>query len=129
MKRLIGIVAVVALAGGALAAGWLRAAEDIPVTDPVPVSAESPFRYPISLWDRRAEGETVLMIHVSDMGRVDSAYVLLSSGEHAFDSAATAGARELLFSPARRGDERVARWVRLPVRFRMPADSGPGVPQ
>ncbi|MBW3554859.1 MAG: energy transducer TonB [Gemmatimonadetes bacterium] len=121
MKRVIGFVAALLLVGAA-AAGWLIGDDDVPLTDPVPLSDESPFRYPIGLWDRRVEGETVLMVHVTDMGAVDSAYVLLSSGEAAFDSAALAGSGALRFAPARRGEDRVASWARLPVRFRMPAD-------
>lgn len=121
MKGVIGFVAALLLVGAA-AAGWLIGDDDVPLTDPVPLSDESPFRYPIGLWDRRVEGETVLMVHVTDMGAVDSAYVLLSSGEAAFDDAALAGSAALRFAPARRGEDRVASWARLPVRFRMPAD-------
>lgn len=115
--------AALVVAGGAVAVGWLAGEGEVVATSPVPLPLESPFRYPIALWDRRAEGETILMVHVTDVGRVDSAYVLLSSGEAAFDSAAVAGSRGLRFSPARRGDDRVASWARLPVRFRLPADS------
>ena len=121
MKRVLGFVAALLLVGAA-AAGWLIGEDEAPVTLPVPLSDESPFRYPIGLWDRRIEGETVLMVHVDDMGAVDSAYVLLSSGQPAFDSAALAGAEVLRFAPARRGEDRVASWARLPVRFRIPAD-------
>ena len=122
MKRVLGFAAALLLVGAA-AAGWLVGDEEVPVTEPVPLSDDSPFRYPIPLWDRGVEGETVLMVHVTDMGAVDSAYVLLSSGEAAFDSAALAGSGALLFAPSRRGEDRVASWARLPVRFRMPADS------
>ena len=122
MKRVLGFVAALLLVGAA-ATSWFIGEDDVPVTDPVPLSDESPFRYPIRLWDRGVEGETVLMVHVTDTGAVDSAYVLLSSGEAAFDSAALAGSDALRFAPARRGEDRVASWARLPVRFRMPADS------
>ena len=94
-----------------------------PVTRPQPISVDSPFQYPIELWDQRIEGETVVMVHVTDMGGVDSAYVHQTSGQEAFDSAAVRGARQLRFSPGRRGDRRVDTWARLPVRFRMPQDS------
>ena len=122
MKRVLGFVAALLLVGAA-ATSWFIGDDDVPVTVPVPLSGDSPFRYPIPLWDRGVEGETVLMVHVTDMGAVDSAYVLLSSGEPAFDSAALAGSGALRFAPARRGEDRVAAWARLPVRFRMPADS------
>ncbi|MFW6331350.1 MAG: energy transducer TonB, partial [Gemmatimonadota bacterium] len=82
--------------------------ESEPTTQPRAISVESPFEYPVALWDAGVEGETVVMIHVTDAGQVDSAYVLEPSGEAAFDSAALAGAYELRFAPARRGAERVA---------------------
>lgn len=98
-----------------------------PTTEPAPISADSPFRYPIQLWDKGLEGQTVLMVHVTDMGAVDTAYVQQSSGQSAFDSAALAGVGHLLFSPARKGkdQERVATWVRLPVRFSLKGGPGP----
>ena len=81
---------------------------------------ESPFRYPIGEWDADVEGEAILMVHVTDMGDVDSVYVLESSGRPALDSAALAGARELEFAPGRRGEERIDMWAKLPVRFAKP---------
>lgn len=95
------------------------------ITDPRSISTESPFRYPVALWDTGVEGESVVMVHVTDAGGVDSVYVLQRSEHPAFDSAAVAGAYELRFAPGRRGDDRVAMWVRLPVRFRLD-DPGAG---
>lgn len=100
------------------------AAEE-PVTDPQPIPQESPFRYPVELWDAGEAGETVVMVHVTEVGQVDSVYVLESSGRASFDSAAVAGARQLEFAPGRRGQEPVPTWARLPVRFSPPA-SGTG---
>ena len=84
---------------------------------PTVVSDSSPFSYPVALWDRGVEGETELMILVSEMGEVDSVYVSKASGVEPFDSAALAGARQLRFSPARSGDHRIAKWIRVPIRF------------
>jgi TonB family protein len=110
--------------GGALIALAVAACgPEEPVTDPQSISVDSPFQYPIELWDERVEGETVVMVHVTEMGAVDSVYVQETSGQPAFDSAAVTGARELRFSPGRRGERRVDMWARLPVRFRMPPDS------
>lgn len=120
MRALIGVAAVVVVMGSA-AVAWLGAEEDVVRSDPFPISEVSPFHYPIELWDRRVEGETVLMVHVTKAGVVDTAYVLVSSGRAAFDSAAIAGSRDLRFAPGRRGDDRIAMWARLPVRFRLPA--------
>lgn len=97
---------------------------DEPVTDPEPISIESPFRYPVGLWDAGVEGEVVVMVHVTEVGAVDSVYVVESSGRPAFDSAAVDGARELEFAPGRRGDRRIAMWARLPVRFQRPPEPG-----
>lgn len=110
-----------------LCVGLLAGCEepDLPLTRPESVSLESPFRYPVALWDAAVEGETVVLVHVTDMGAVDSVYVLEPSDHAPFDSAAVAGAYELKFAPGRRGDHRVATWVRLPVRFRM-AEPGVG---
>ncbi len=101
---------------------------DEPVTDPRPISVESPFRYPIDEWDGDVEGEVVVMVHVTDVGGVDSVYVLESSGQPALDSAALAGARELEFAPGRRGDERIAMWAKLPVVFARPDSATGGSP-
>jgi len=107
----------------AVALALLAGCGDDRVADPEPIPGESPFRYPIALWDARAEGSAVVMVHVTDMGGVDSVYVLESSGDPGFDSAALSGARELRFTPGRRGEDRVAMWARLPVHFRLPPDS------
>ena len=91
--------------------------DDAPVVDPAPIEVPSPFRYPVTLWDRGIQGETVLLVHVTEAGVVDSAKVGRSSGRDAFDSAAVAGAFQLRFVPAHRGGDRLAMWVKLPVRF------------
>ena len=115
-RRVGGVACSVALAALAVAG----CGGDEPVTDPEPISTESPFRYPIGAWDADVEGEVVVMVHVTEVGAVDSVYVLEGSGRPALDSAALAGARELLFAPGRRGDERIAMWAKLPVRFAKP---------
>jgi periplasmic protein TonB len=86
----------------------------------------SPFHYPEELWDAGVEGETLLEVHVSETGTVDSTRVERSSGYPAFDSAAVAGARDLRFEPARRGDEPVSVRVLLPVQFHLPQDDAAG---
>jgi len=90
---------------------------DADTTDPAPLSDGAPFEFPVALWDQAAEGETLLMVHVTAVGDVDSLYVKESSGFAEFDSAAVSGARTLRFVPGRRGDKRVAMWVGLPVKF------------
>lgn len=86
---------------------------------PAPIPAPSPFEYPVDLWEQQAEGETMLLVHVTEIGDVDSVSVDMSSGFPAFDSAAVRGAHKLKFSPARQGDLRIPAWTRVPVRFRV----------
>lgn len=117
---------LVAAVGLAVALGGCGG--DEPVTNPEPVSIESPFRYPVDEWDAQVEGEVVVMVYVTDVGDVDSVYVLESSGVPALDSAAVAGARELEFAPGRRGDERIAMWAKLPVVFARPDSAIEGGP-
>lgn len=119
MKKWLGVVALLVLLGSA-AVGWMGRDRVVVLTDPAPLTLDPPFRYPIELWDAGVEGETLLMVHVTETGAVDSVYVLVSSGQAAFDSAAIAGARTLAFAPGRRDGRRIATWARLPVRFRLP---------
>jgi protein TonB len=100
------------------AALWLPACSgDGPIRLPQPMSDNPPIDYPVELWDAGIEGETLLTLHVGTEGRVDSVFVDLSSGSPRLDSAAVRGGRDMRFTPARRGDRRVATWVRIPVRF------------
>ena len=90
---------------------------DAPLSLPVPIAQASPFVYPETLWDEGVEGQSVVMLHVTQAGAVDSVYVRSTSGYEEMDSAAVRGARELRFQPGRRGEDPVEVWVRLPVRF------------
>lgn len=108
MKRAIGAALALAL-GGCLT--------DEPLQQPTPLFETAPFEFPEHLWDEGVEGETTLMIHITRLGAVDSAYVWRSSGHAPFDSAALAGAAQLRFTPGRRGERRVDIWAKLPVRF------------
>lgn len=85
--------------------------EPIPIPDPTPVS------YPQDLWDLGIQGETEVLVHVDEMGDVDSVRVSKTSGFSDFDSAAVNGARRLRFTPGQRGDRRIPMWTRIPVRF------------
>jgi len=115
---------------GVLAIGVTGCTEAAPEVPPRQLS-ESAFQYPEELWDAGIEGETVLEIHVSATGTVDSARVEQTSGYAAFDSAAVEGARVLRFDPARRGNDSVAVRVLLPVQFHLPSSDSlsPPVPE
>lgn len=80
----------------------------------------SPFEYPDDAWRRGVGGETILRIHITVEGDVDTALVASSSGDRVLDSASVAAARSLRYRPARRGDMPVAVWAYLPVRYPMP---------
>ncbi|MDH5760428.1 MAG: energy transducer TonB [Gemmatimonadota bacterium] len=87
------------------------------IEQPTPMFGEAPVAYPLELWDRNVEGETLLRVRVTNVGEVDSVEVAESSGHPAFDSAAVAGARELKFRPARRDGKRIRVWAEVPIRF------------
>lgn len=91
-----------------------------PFVMPTLVNEESPFEYPSDAWASGVGGETVLHIHIASNGAVDTVAVAQTSGHRALDSASVAGARLLHYRPARLGDERVAVWAYLPVRYPMP---------
>jgi len=116
------IVATMVITLGILLSGCEEAPPDTP-----PRQLDSMvFHYPQDLWDAGTEGETLLELHVSPEGAVDSAQVQRTSGHPAFDSAAVRGARDLQFEPARRGDANVRVRVLLPVQFqRNPPASAP----
>lgn len=99
------------------------------IEPPAPMPNESPFEYPIDLWDLREQGETMLLVHVTETGDVDTVAVDVSSGLAAFDSAAVRGARRLRFSPARQGDRRIPAWTRVPVRFQVDTAGAMGTGQ
>lgn len=90
---------------------------DQPMERPSPLYGESAIRYPLEMWDRDIEGQTLLRVRVNELGQVDSVVVAESSGHPALDSAAIAGAREMRFTPARKGEKRVRVWAQIPVHF------------
>jgi periplasmic protein TonB len=90
---------------------------DEPIEQPVLMPGPSPFQYPVTLWDRKMTGETIVLVHVTREGSVDSVTVSHPSGHVEFDTAALHGARKLRFVPGKRGDLPVDMWTRLPVRF------------
>jgi len=92
-------------------------AADQQIERPMPLYGEVSIDYPLELWDSDVEGETLLRVRVTDMGRVDSAVVLESSGHELFDSAAIEGALELRFQPARKSGKRIEVWAEVPVNF------------
>ncbi len=105
------------VAGTAVLLAALGCGPSGPVELPQALIDSSPIQYPVELWDLGMHGETMLMVHVTESGAIDSLYVSRSSGFPEFDSAAVQGARHLRFSPGRRGGRRADMWARMPVRF------------
>jgi len=89
---------------------------------PVILNEELPFRYPVTLYDRRIQGNVTLRIHIDSTGGVvsDSTIVVESSGYSGLDSAAVLGSRDLRFSPARLHGRPMSVSILLPVFFRHP---------
>ena len=65
------------------------------------------------------QGTALLRVHVLADGRVGDVAVEQSAGHRDLDDAAVDAVRRWRFEPARRGDDPVAMWVRLPVEFRL----------
>jgi protein TonB len=89
---------------------------------PAILNKELPFRYPVTLYDRRVQGNVTLRIHVDSAGNVvsDSTAVIESSGYSGLDSAAVLGSRDLRFTPARLHGRPMSVSILLPVYFRHP---------
>ena len=75
--------------------------------------------YPSSARRLGVQGTTLLNVLVADDGRVASVIVAQSAGHPDLDQAAADAVRRWRFEPARRGAEKVAMWVQLPVEFRL----------
>jgi protein TonB len=73
--------------------------------------------YPDSARRRGIEGTTLLKIRVSDQGEVVEVLVDQSAGHDDLDQAAIAAVKKWRFEPARKGNQPVASWAKLPVRF------------
>lgn len=75
--------------------------------------------YPKLSRQRREEGVVMLRVHVLASGEADQMEVLQSSGFERLDEAALRAVKRWQFVPAKRGDDVVAAWVRVPVRFNL----------
>ena len=75
--------------------------------------------YPSSARRLGVQGTTLLNVLVADDGRVANVVVAQSAGHPDLDHAAADAVRRWRFEPARRGAEKIAMWVQLPVEFRL----------
>jgi protein TonB len=78
--------------------------------------------YPAAARQARAEGTTMLRVHVAADGSIADVQVQRSAGHAALDEAAAAAVRRWRFEPARTGSTAVAVWVVIPVEFRLKSD-------
>lgn len=76
-------------------------------------------RYPESARRQGIQGTTELKIHILADGSVAGAVVARSAGHPDLDEAALDAVKNWRFEPARRGQEPVAVWALIPVRFRL----------
>ncbi|UCC47578.1 MAG: energy transducer TonB [Gemmatimonadota bacterium] len=133
MKRLVMLGLVLATAAVAYAAAGERLGLDALLKRfrssqrlPALRSAQLPFRYPVRLWRNAVEGEVLLRIHITEAGTVDSVELERSCGHAELDSIALRGVTRLTYYPALQGEEAVAVWAVLPVRFQRHAAATAG---
>lgn len=88
---------------------------------PRPVSIEIPQgEYPPAALAQGLEAAVVLRLLVDETGRVTEATAVDDPGNGFAEAAVRIAKRYFRFEPARRGDERVATWLRFTVRFEAP---------
>lgn len=108
---------------------WFRrtVVSAMPDERPRMLNDELPFRYPVSEYLARVQGQVLLRLFVDTSGQVvsDSTRVVEGSGHSALDSAALAGAGRLRFHPARRRGTPVPVSLLYPVHFRLPDGTPP----
>ncbi|MCK5438148.1 MAG: energy transducer TonB, partial [Desulfobulbaceae bacterium] len=73
--------------------------------------------YPRAARRRGLEGVVLLEVLVDKSGQVGDLRIFSSSGHRVLDKAALKSVRKWRFISARRGDEPVDMWVKVPVRF------------
>ena len=74
-------------------------------------------RYPESARRQGVTGTTTLLFEVLDNGRVGEVRIEGSAGHPDLDQAAAEAIKKWRFEPARRGNQPVAVWLRMPVKF------------
>ena len=76
-------------------------------------------RYPDSARRTGIQGVTLLKVRVLETGSVGEISVEQSAGHPDLDRSATEAVKKWRFEPARKGNEPIAVWVLLPVRFQL----------
>lgn len=78
-----------------------------------------PPEYPLVARRLGQEGSVVLRVKVDPSGAPAEVHLTQSSGVISLDQAALEAVRRWTFVPARRGEEAVAAWVEVPIRFQL----------
>ena len=86
-------------------------------TPPSPLETPHP-EYPAIAKQAGIEGTTIVQILLDLDGSVMQTRVARSSGNQALDEAATKGARNFKFTPAKQHDMPVRVWISMPIVFR-----------
>lgn len=81
--------------------------------------ANPPPKYPTMARKRGYTGNVVLEVLVGRNGSVIDLRVFTSSGHTILDKAAISSVKNWTFEPGTRGDEKIAMWVRVPIRFEL----------
>jgi protein TonB len=74
-------------------------------------------RYPDAARRQGITGTTTLLFEVLETGRVGEVRVESSAGHPDLDQSAAEAIKKWRFEPARRGNQAVAVWLRMPVKF------------
>jgi protein TonB len=77
--------------------------------------------YPLLSKRLGEEGKVILRVLVNPEGLAEQVEVRQSSGHPRLDQAALGTVRRWRFTPARRGAERLAAWVLVPLSFQLDA--------
>jgi periplasmic protein TonB len=99
------------------------AASQQPAAPPVLREATPEYdQNPAPEYPRRArqlgfEGTVVLNVMINQKGGVEDVKIAVSSGYSLLDQSALRSVKAWRFKPARRGDQPVAAWVQVPVRY------------
>ena len=95
-----------------------RQAPTAMLTSALPLYKRNPApKYPRAAKRRGYEGKVILDVLVNRDGKVEALAVSQSSGHAILDKAAQEAVATWLFSPALRGKERIAMWIKVPIRF------------
>jgi protein TonB len=93
---------------------------DLPVIKAIPHYKKNPPPvYPRMARRRGYEGTVLMEVLVSREGLVEAVRLLESSGHGVLDHEAMSAVKRWVFEPARRGEEKVEMWVKVPVRFKL----------